>query len=382
MKKLLRIIILILVLWGFPTFALFYINATLGSLTSYLTIVLLLVYYAFYIKNYRKPLLCFIFLGITYYALGGLNFSEPLYNKEYLTLFIKYIIVVLCSTEIAKDSNIKEIYYILIFGALSVIIHAVVFPNIDAHFGESYGRFSGFYLNPNYAAIINLVGFSLSFGIKSNARLKLIGQLVFSFSGILTMSRYFILIWVLINIVASITSRKNLMAPILGAIVIAFVILSGAIKLHASRLEALESIFSDEQVKTETINHDNRQDTWATFADIIMEKPFLGNGYRQLQGGNPDVPVGVHNTYLLVLGEAGIIPLAFLLWIVFFLIFKSLLYYKYNMYYIFLAMVIATSFLVSHTYFEKFSNIFITIFLYLKLLDARDEQPKLKNTHE
>ncbi|MEW4924507.1 O-antigen ligase family protein [Algibacter sp. 2305UL17-15] len=375
MKRILRILILIFIMWGFPTFALFYISIGLGAITSYITILLLLVYFVFYVDNYRQPLLPFIFLGITYYTISGLNFL-PTYGfvEDYLVFFIKFIIVVVCCTEVAKDSKIEEIFIVTIFGALSIVIHAVVFPTTDATFGDSYGRFSGFYLNPNYAAIVSLVGFSLSYGIK-NAKLKMIGQLVFSFAGILTMSRYFILIWVLINIAAAISSRKNLAAPILGAIVLAFVLLSGTLKLNTSRFEALESIFSDE-VKTETINDDSRTDTWAQFTDIILSKPFLGNGFRNLQGQGFRLNTGVHNLYLLVIGEAGIIAFAFLIYIIFFLITKSIKYYQSNFYYIFLTITVATSFLVGHTYFEKYSTIFITIFVYLKLsdLDKKNKQ--------
>lgn len=365
-------------MWGFPTFALYYINESLGSITSYITILLLLVYFVFYVDNYRKPLLPFIFLGITYYTISGIAFL-PTYGfvEDYLVFFIKFLIVVVCSTELAKDSSIEEIFVVSIFGAFSIILHATVFPNIDAHFGENYGRFSGFYLNPNYAAIICLIGFSLSYGVK-NAKLKLIGQVVFSFAGILTMSRFFISIWAIVNIVAAIMSKKNLIAPVIGAAVLAFILISGAIKLHASRLEALQSIFSSEEVKTETLNDDSRADTWALFTDAIANKPFLGNGYRNLQGRGLGLDVGVHNLYLLVLGEAGIIAFAFLMWIILFLLIKSIKFYRTHFYYIFLAITIATSFLVGHTYFEKYSTIFISIFLYLRLLNL-DKKKELSS---
>lgn len=302
-----------------------------------------------------------------------------LFVEDYLVYFIKFLIVVVCSTELAKDSSIEEIFIVSIFGAFSIVLHATVFPNIDAHFGENYGRFSGFYLNPNYAAIICLVGFSLSYGIK-NTKLKLIGQVVFTFAGILTMSRFFISIWAVINIVAAIMSRKNLIAPVIGAVVLTFILVSGAIKLHASRLEALQSIFSSEEVKTETMNHDSRADTWALYTDAVMDKPFFGNGYRKLQGRGLGVTTGVHNLYLLVLGEAGIIAFAFLMWIVLFLFIKSIKYYRTHFYYIFLTVTIATSFLVGHTYFEKYSTIFVSIFLYLKLLNHdKKNEPSLEN---
>lgn len=363
-------------MWGFPTFALNYINAGLGSLTSYLTIVLLVVYYVFFVKNYRKPLLPFIFLGITYYTIAGLKFLPALFVEDYLVYFVKFIIVVVCCTELAKDSSIEEIFIISIFGAFSVVLHATVFPSYDAHFDEGFGRFSGFYLNPNYAALTVLIGFSISYGIK-NITLRLIGQLVFSFAGLLTLSRYFILMWVLINIVAVIMSKKNLMAPILGALGLTFILVSGTIKLQASRFEALQSIFSDEEVKTDTMKEDSRTDTWAQFTDAIMSEPFFGNGYRNLQGFGLGRETGVHNLYLLVIGEAGIIAFAFLMWIVLFLIIKSLKYYHYNFYYIFLAITLATSFLVGHTFFEKYSVILMTIFLYLKLLDHENESKKV-----
>lgn len=360
-------------MWGFPTFALFYINKGLGAKTSALTILLLLFYYVFFVKNYRKPLLPFIFLGITYYAISGINYLPTLFVEDYLVYFIKFIIVVVCCTEVAKDAKIEEIFIVTIFGALSIVVHATIFPDIDAHFGKGYGRFSGFYLNPNYAAITALIGFSISYGIK-NLKLRLIGQLIFTFAGLLTLSRFFILIWLLVNIVAVIMSRKNLMAPILGAIALSFILLSGAIKLQASRFEALESIFSDEEVKTDTMNDDSRTDTWAQFTDAILDKPFFGNGFRNLQGWGLGKETGVHNLYLLVIGEAGIIAFAFLMYIVLFLLIKSIQYYRYNFYYIFVAIALITSFLVGHTYFEKYSTIFISIFLYLKLLDHDNER--------
>ena len=355
-------------MWNVPEFSLMYISPTLGGLTSYLSILLLLIYMVFFVDNYRKPLLAFIFLGITYYTIASLQFVTSFAVQNYLVYFIKFIIVVVCSTEVAKDSKIEELFIVTIFGTLSIILHATVFPDIDVRFGTGYGRFSGFYINPNFAAITALIGFSMSFGIK-NTKLKLIGQLVFSFAGILTMSRYFILIWVFINIVAAVMSRKNLIAPIIGIILIVFVLLSGAIKLNKGRFEAWQSVFNDEQVNTEKFKEDGKSDTWALYTDAILDKPFFGNGYRSLQKNGVVRGPGVHNAYLLVLGEAGIIAFAFLLWITLFLLIKSIQYYQYNFYYIFLTIAILTSFLVGHTYFEKYSTIFISIFLYLKLYE-------------
>ena len=66
-----------------------------------------------------------------------------------------------------RKSKLKEIYIFLLIGALSIIINAVFFPLHNANFYPTYGRFSGFYLNPNYAGAMSLMGFALSFGIKN-----------------------------------------------------------------------------------------------------------------------------------------------------------------------------------------------------------------------
>ncbi|TXN35973.1 hypothetical protein FVB32_15545 [Flagellimonas hymeniacidonis] len=372
--KSLKYIILVLILWGFPTFALFYISPALGSATSYLTLLLLMVYYVL-LKEKKGVMIPFILLGLGYYLLSGLNYTEPS-SREFFVNFIKFIIVVICGSELARNTTSKEMYVILIFGTLSVVFHSVFFPTVDAHFGSTFGRFSGFYLNPNYAAIMCLCGFGLSFGIKET-KLRLIGQLVFSFAGLLTLSRYFISIWVLMNVLGIIHSKKNLITPVIGGglLVLVLVIGGSSLKLNVSRFEALQSIFDSEvEVKTKTINRDTRMDTWSTYYDVIFDKPFLGNGYRKLQGGYFGLYAGVHNTYLMVIGEAGIIPFLILLWIIGYLVLMSVLDYQSKPHYFFLNIAVATSLLVGHTYFEKFSNIFFTLFLYARLIEYKQNK--------
>ena len=205
--KLLRYTVLILIMWGVPTFALNYINPTLGAITSYLTIALALLYYILhpYKKEFMWP---FIILGITYYSIAGLNYTDNYMMQDYFPNFIKFILIVICLAEIARKTTLKELYIILIFGALSIVFHAMFFSSVDAHFGSTYGRYSGFYLNPNYASIMCLFGFAISYSIK-NQKLKLLGQLVFSFAGLLTLSRAFIAIWLLMNLMGVYKDQKK-----------------------------------------------------------------------------------------------------------------------------------------------------------------------------
>lgn len=368
--KILRYSVLILILLSIPSFALAYINENVGAILSYLSIGIMMLYY-FLAEKKGKPLFPFLFLGFSYFTIAGLGYGyDGVDTNYYFINFAKFILVIICGVEILKKTTLNEIYIILIFGALSIICHAVFFSSIDVVFGASYGRFSGFYLNPNTAAVICLAGFSLSFGIK-NAKLRIIGQLIFSFAGILTLSRYFIVTWILLNLISVIVNKKNLIAPLIGVVVLIFIISfsSSNFKLNTDRFEALQSIFNNtEKVRIETITNNSRNDTWAQYYDILLSKPFFGNGYKKLQGGQFGIKSeGVHNTYLLVLGEAGLLPFFVLLWIVVSMLLKGLREYKTKLHYFFLSIVVSTFLLVSHTYFELFGYVFITLFLYLKL---------------
>jgi O-antigen ligase len=371
--KLLRYSILILILWSIPSFTLIYINESVGAVLSYLSISLMMLYY-FLIENKSKPLFPFLLLGFSYFIIAGLGYDGVVVETTYYFVnFIKFILVIVFGAEILKNTTLKEIYIILIIGALSIICHALFFSG-----GVSYGRYSGFYLNPNPAGVICLVGFSLSFGIK-NVKLKLIGQLIFSFAGIITLSRYFISIWILLNLISVIVNKKNLIAPLISVVVLLFIISfsSSSFKLNTLRFEALQSIFSsNENLRTGSITNNSRDETWASYYDIILSKPFIGNGYKKI-GEQNSLGGGVHNTYLLVLGEAGILPFIILIWIVVSLLLKGFKEYKSNLHYFLLAIVITTFLLVSHTFFGVFYYIFITLFLYLKLNETIEDNNKV-----
>jgi len=370
--KFLKYTILILILLSIPSFALAYVNESVGAILSYLSIALLMLYY-FLVDKKSRPLLPFLLLGFSYFTIAGLNY-DGVDTTYYFIDFAKFILVVICGAEVLKNTTLKEIYIILIFGALSIIFHALFFSTIDFRFGASYGRYSGLYLNPNPAGVICLVGFSLSFGIK-NPKLKLIGQLIFSLAGIITLSRYFISIWFLLNLISVIVNKKNLIAPLISAVVLIFIISfsSSSFKLNADRFEALQSIFSNnENLRTGSLTNNSRDETWASYYDIILSKPFVGNGYKKI-GEHNNLGSGVHNTYLLVLGEAGFLPFLILIWIAINLLLKGFNCYKSKLHYFLLAIVIATFLLVSHTFFWIFHYIFITIFLYLKLNENVEE---------
>lgn len=361
--NLLRYIILFLILCNMPSYLLAYFGSTLGSLSSYASSLLLLAYY-FLSREKHELIFPFILLGILYYTLSGLNFSE-IDPEWYFKDFIRFMIVVVCAVDLLYKTNNKDIYLILLIGGLSIIINAFLFPLANANFYPTYGRFSGFYLNPNFAGTICLIGFALSYSM-SIKWLKLGGQLIFTLAGILTFSRSFIVIWLLINMIAIYHSRKNIIVPAIGALVLILLFaISSFLTLNTARFSALQSIFSDEQIQSETIQKDSRTGTWALYTDIIFDKPFWGNGYEYMQKKLPGLP-GVHNTFLMVLGEAGIIPFFLIIGIYAFLLIKSYSFFRSNPEFFYLSCVLTISLMVGHTYFSNYYNVLISMYLLIQ----------------
>ena len=211
----LRYAILASILWTLPSFVLAYISPGLGSPLSHLTMVMLIGYFA--LAREKGPVLwVFVILGLSYYFISGVQFTG-IPERDFLMLIVKYLIVIIAGTEVLRKSSIKEVYTVLIVGAASVIIHAIFFPLYNANFSPNYGRFSGFYLNPNSAGAVCLCGLSLSFGIK-NKYLKYAGFLVFTVAGFFTFSRYFLAMFLVINMALVIINKKNLIAPILAVL--------------------------------------------------------------------------------------------------------------------------------------------------------------------
>lgn len=352
--KVLRYIILAFILWGIPTFALEIFGDATGSMSSYLMFLLMLFFY--FLSSKSKLITPFLLLGLTYYLISGIIYVIDF--EDYIYKFIKYIIFIIAGMELVKQTSIKEVFFFLLIGAASVIINAAVFQS-------DYGRYGGFYLNPNAAGFIALVGYCLSFSI-SNKKLKIIGLFVFTFAGILTLSRYFILMWLILSIVAIIIDRKNtvIFGVGLGSLLI---ILSIAtfLQLNADRFAAIESVVQN-QIERGLLffQEGSRKETWAQYYDMIVDKLFFGNGFETLAGkeGNRQ---GVHNTFLMTLGEAGLIPFFILIGIFIKLIYKSMIRIKEVLYLGLLVLTIVAYFFVSHNYFDNYIVLFFTLWLYV-----------------
>jgi len=368
--KYLKYLIIFLIVCNIPSYLLAYFSGTLGSLASYTTSLALLLFF-FLAKPKHRLVFPFIFLGVLYFLISSFNFSQE-NDMEYIKDFGRFMIVAICAGEVLRRTTKKELFFFLLLGGLSIIINAVLFPMSQANFSAEYGRYSGFYLNPNYAGVICLAGYALSFAIK-NKRIKYIGFLVFTLAGIFTFSRTFVVVWLLINILSSINNRKNAVTFGIGGLILILVFaFSGRLSLNTQRFSALQSIFSSDQVHNRTITSGGRGETWSYYYDMIMENPIVGNGYRKLQsqkyGGR-----GVHNSYLMVIGEAGIIPFLVMISIYGFMLIFSFQWVKSNPEYFYLSVVLVLAAAVSHGYFVIFLNVFLSMFIWLELKRLRSD---------
>ena len=374
---LLKYVLLFMLFCNMTAFALVYVGPSMGSLVSYATSLLLLIYY-FFSKPWHKPATPFIIFTILFFTISSFNYSEVDTTNFFMKEFLRFMIAIVCGTELMHRSKPKDFFYIFLIGGVSVIINAVIFPEANALYGLIQGRYSGFFLNPNFAGSACLFGFALSYTIKSKTW-RLIGQFAFTLGGIFTLSRTFIIIWLLINTIPIIKSKKNLLVPIIGGIVLIGVFTFADTKIFASdRFAALESFFDEGPVKTKTLEQDSRTGTWAMYYDMISNKPLFGHGFMKLQKKTGLLP-GVHNTYLMVIGEAGIIPFLILIGLYGYLLFESFRQFKSRPELFYIMLIVSLAMMVGHTYFFVYNNVLLSIYVYLELRKIR-ELKKVENT--
>ncbi|MGC1633355.1 MAG: hypothetical protein WA749_14695, partial [Gelidibacter sp.] len=156
--------------------------------------------------------------------------------------------------------------------------------------------------------------------------------------------------------------------------------LSSFLKLDTVRFSALEGV-TENKIDNHVITEDSRSDTWSLYTDPILDNIFFGNGYQSMQGWAADtvgVKVGVHNTYLMILGESGIIPFLTIFFIFVNLFIRSISkHFKENPEYSFLSFVLIMFLLTTHNYFDNYALLIITLWIYTKVYDSHDSENSL-----
>nr|WP_321226059.1 O-antigen ligase family protein [uncultured Psychroserpens sp.] len=361
MKVIIQLIALMMITWGVTSFSLVAFGSGAGSAASAFTYLILLGYY--FISEKRKLLFPFIILGLTYYMISGFVYVES--SKYFINEIIKYFIIIVCGAELARNTSVQQLCLFLALGSLSILIHATVFA-------DGYGRYSGFYLDPNGASFICLIGYSLSYSIK-NTKLKYLYIILFTLSGILTFSRYFLVMWLFVSIIAIVANKKNAQGLFLGFGSLIFILsLATVLQLNTKRLSMLESIFDKDSTEVKGFSEDSRTATWSQYTDDILTNPIFGNGYKALSGGARGKQ-GVHNTYLMTIGESGFIPFLILIGIYLFILKKSIPHLYTKTHLPLMALALVTLLMVIHNYFDNEVLLFISIWVFVNVIKPNDK---------
>ena len=353
--KIIRIVILSLILFNLPALALFTISPSLGSLLSYTTIGMLAFYYL--LEKKTTPNWWIIILALFYFTISSFQYYYE--AKFFFNDIIKYFVFVIGGYELVKRVSKETLFLFILIGTLSIAFEAV-FIN------SPYGRYSGFYLNPNEAGFMCISGYSLVYSLK-NTSLKLIGQFVFTLMGLLTFSRTFIVIWILLNLLSLKISIKNIRFLGIGMLIFStLIIIDQAVGLNNPRFEQLKHILNNEKVSTQEINDDSRMSTWAQFYDKIFESPFFGSGYGTFTGGTGEL--GVHNSYLMIIGEAGIIPFAIFIAYFGHLFYWSIYFFKKTPYLIMQTIALSMFLLTDHNFFHLYHVVLVTMWIQYQIV--------------
>ena len=354
--KILKYTILALIVLNLPTAMLFWVSEGLGSATSHLVYALLLLY-PILRKEGGSTNKIMLLLGISYFIISALDFEYgPIETKYYFFDLIKYIIFIIGGSRLVEDTNKFELVIFLLLGTISIIIHALFYS-------DNFGRYSGFYMNPNAAGFIAITGYALTYSL-NNKFFKTLTQIIFTIGGIITFSRTFIIIWILVNILSIRISIKNVKILAAGAAVFVALITFGEVfKLNTIRLKQFSSILNNEEGAVTEANDDSRTETWALFYEDVLDKPFLGNGYLALSGHGLHNQ-GAHNSFLMIIGEAGIVPFILLTGIYFYFIFSGFMLFDSAPHILMQAISIFLFLLTFHNYFVTFYVLIFTLWMF------------------
>ncbi|RZJ81559.1 MAG: O-antigen ligase family protein [Flavobacterium sp.] len=368
--RFLKFIILLLIFCNLPGYCLVNVNSTVGSLLSYFTFLLIIIYYVFNKKE--QPPIPFLIFGLLFFFIS-LCVNTDNADTFFITL-MKYF-VILMGASVVKQITKNELFYILLLGAVSIIYEGVFLTGAN-------GRFSGFYLNANPAGFVCILGYVFSLFME-NKKLKILGQLIFTIAGFATFSRTFLLIWVVINILSLLIDFRNVYSIALGLVLFGlFLSLETKTDLNTKRVGAFSALLQgklDDDLKKEP-----RTETWAVYYDKILDKPIFGNGYRTFSGevyGNENnsytIRNGVHNTFLMIIGEAGFF--AFLLFCCIYgsFLFNGIKMFKDDPQTFLISLSLILYMLTNHNYFENFIELFVSLWLYIRIKNWKKKKSEV-----
>ena len=312
-NKIISYIILFSVVLNIPSILLKTSSISFSSPYSYFIFLLLFVLILINIKFQLNQLTqIFLFISTLYFVISFLNIQTSI--SIYIIQFIKFFLMATGLSISIKLLDYKLFLYLLFFGCSMILFDAIFFKFNDLYTSQGliqYGRYSGFYLNPNIAAYFCSIGYVLS--LTKIKKYKYLFLIFFTFLGLLTLSRTFIFSWVLINIIYLRFNSKHFIYGLIFTLLLPILLFyAQQLDLEINRYSLLFDFINTGYIDYDVLLYDTRDATWAYYYNSILNAPILGNGFHSFLGINNQM--GVHNTFLLILGESGIIP--FLLFVI------------------------------------------------------------------
>lgn len=354
----------------------------------------------------KKPVLLYLLLIGSYFLIGILARVYYAPVIEYDRAFSKILRDVLTSSvviiaylhylyyRLVVNPNYNRVFWGLTLPLLStagiiILQNQLGITSFKSQISGSSERTLGVFINPNIAAtasnLASVIALDLFF---RQRRWVLVGLALVAlaiFSTLLTYSRTGIVISFAILITAGLyftIHRKRgghrkyvqlfiiVVLPLISATY--FVLNYETIKSKMSyyqrtRMEAMEAIFVKGEINSKTTAE--RSEIFPIAINMIQQRPLFGWGIGKLND-LPNTP-GVHNTYLLVWGNAGIIPFSFLIILLFFVLpFYAIRKRTFGFLVIGFTVVSILSFMTSHNAFDD--KILILAFLLPVALAAYD----------
>lgn len=364
-KKILIYLALILFVWNFPSFIMQNVSASLSGLLSVMSFGILILYFVLY-SDYNTINLWGLFLGLLYFTFGSLSGQTylPLEDTEFVYETVKYFIIILFGYELLKSVDKQTLFWFLLLGSLSIILQILFFYNPL----KDTGRYSGFYLNPNLMGFVCMMGYGLCYSI-DNKKLRTLGQVIFSIMGILTFSRTFLAVWILMNGISIFINIKYVKTFIYGVVMlVALLTYNAFLPVQNVRIAELNAVLSG-NVAQSNISEGSRTETWSKFYSYIQNKPFFGNGYGSF-GGSGVHDLGVHNIYLKILGETGIIPLVFFVVMIFLMLYYGIRNFRNEPGIFMMAVGLSIYIGTNHTLFYNGVLLFLLMWIQQRTLDG------------
>ena len=290
------------------------------------------------------PLFLFSAMVASYLLLGWLysdqstDGSEKSYPMAYLATvivvwsFTSYLLKVSATTEHAKF--LKFLQLMLLIATASVWLTPVLLPLWNyLPLGEGEQRYAGFFGNPNEAGFVAAYALAFVLLLPGRSSMLRVALAAFCFFGVvLSFSKTAIVIAVFVLVIGSMTHLRSRLALILAPLLIGFILVLVSspakmfywvadqqfVELAPAQQKRLVEIGNLMEGQFDDATTTNRTQLWDIGFEQLSKHTPDGAGlgsYHHMEDGvwsvHADNWLGIHNTFLMVLGESGVVPAIF-----------------------------------------------------------------------